>query len=134
MENKHRAYIPFVLFLLEVVDIFHDIPVGRAQATGIPYAPHQLGMERFVDGSGEFGGKVVTSVGTDTPASTPLGFQEEIDRIYDRGEKRVREMGTGLCGLYLSLLGEEEDLGRIPRDLDHGFDLSVEVPCMMFLF
>ena len=106
-----------------MVDIFHDIPVGRAQTTGIPYAPHQLGMERFVDG-----------VKTDTPASTPLGFQEETDRIFDRGEKRVREMGT-LCGLYLSLSGaEEEELGRIPRDLDHGFDLSVEVPCMMFLF
>ena len=83
-----------------MVDIFHDIPVGRAQTTGIPYAPHQLGMERFVDG-----------VKTDTPASTPLGFQEETDRIFDRGEKRVREMGT-LCGLYLSLSGaEEEELG-----------------------
>ena len=43
-------------------------------------------------------------------------------------------MGT-LYVLYLSLSGaEEEVLGRIPRDLDHGFDLSAEVPYMMFLF
>jgi hypothetical protein len=42
-------------------------------------------------------------------------------------------MGT-LSGLYLTLSGaDEEDLGRI-HDLDQGFDLSEEVPCMMFLF
>jgi hypothetical protein len=29
---------------------------------------------------------------------------------------------------------EEEDLGRIPRDLDYGFDLSMEVAWMMSLF
>ena len=68
---------------------------------------------------------------TDTPGLTPLGFQEEIDRIFDWGVKRIQEMGT----LYLSLSGaEEDDLGRIPRDLDYGFDLSVEIPCTMFLF
>ena len=70
---------------------------------------------------------------TDAPGSTPLGFQEETDRIFDWGEMGVREMGT-LYGLYLSLSGAEQDLSKIARDLDYGFDLSVEAPCMMFLF
>jgi hypothetical protein len=93
-ENNHLAHIPFVLFLLEEVDMVHDIPLGRAQATGIPYALHRVGMERFVDGLGEFGGNVVTPVRTYTPGSTPLDFQEETDRLFDQREKRVREMGT----------------------------------------
>jgi hypothetical protein len=34
--------------------------------------------------------------------------------------------------LYLSLSRAEEDLGRIPTDLDQGFGLSAEFPCTMF--
>jgi len=129
VEDKNLAHIPSVL---EEVDV-HDIPLGRAQAKGMPSVLHRLGMEQFVDGPGEFWGKGVTPVGADTPCLTPVGFRQETDRIFDWGEKRVREMGT-LYGLYLSLSGAEQDLGRIPRDLDQGLDLSAEVPCMMFLF
>jgi len=111
----------------------HHIPVGRAQATGIPSVLHRLGMERFVDGPREFGGKVVAPLRTDTPGSTPLGFQKEIHIIFDWGAKVVWDMGT-LYGLYLLLLGLEQDLGGIPRDLDRSFDLLVEVLYMTFLF
>ena len=77
VENNHLAYIPPVLFH----DMVHYISVG-SQASGIPFVGHLLGMENLVDGLGEFLGNV-TLVRADTPGSTPLGLQEEIDIKFD---------------------------------------------------
>lgn len=124
-ENKPLAHMPSVLFLPEGEDKIHHVPMGRAQATDIPCEMHRVGM--FGDrGSG---GKVVTSVRVDMPGSRSLGFQVENDGILDHEEERVQELGN-LSGLSGS---EEQDLGRVPHDLDWAFHLFGGVPCVLVI-